>query len=125
MPALRRYAGRLGGADLADDLVQATVTRALEYEAAYRTQGAMAAWLRQILRSIAYRHYDRRKRYDLFCDLDPDTADDNSDSEAEDFASTVCDATKSGGQHFVFADPEGKFSNRAGLAIGATCYCTD
>lgn len=93
MPALRRYAGRLGGADLADDLVQATVTRALEYEAAYRTQGAMAAWLRQILRSIAYRHYDRRKRYDLFCDLDPDTADDNSDSEAEDFASTVCDAT--------------------------------
>lgn len=90
-PALRRYAGKLGGAELADDLVQETLERALTREAAYTAQGAMAAWLRQIMKNIALTQHKRRKRYDLFCDLDP--ADGDSDGEAEDYASTVCDET--------------------------------
>lgn len=92
-PALRRYAGKLGGADLADDLLQATLERALKREAVYTAQGAMAAWLRQIMKNIALTQHKRRKRYDLFCDLDPATADDDSGGEAEDYASTVGDET--------------------------------
>ncbi|MGY4501997.1 RNA polymerase sigma-70 factor (ECF subfamily) [Bradyrhizobium sp. GM24.11] len=92
-PALRRYAGKLGGADLADDLVQATLERALKREAVYTAQGAMAAWLRQIMKNIALTQHKRRKRYDLFCDLEPDIADADSDDEAEGYASTVRDET--------------------------------
>lgn len=92
-PALRRYAGKLGGADLADDLLQATLERALKREAVYTAQGAMAAWLRQIMKNIALTQHKRRKRYDLFCDLAPVTADDDSGGEAEDYAATVGDET--------------------------------
>ena len=95
-PALRRYAGKLGGADLADELVQETLARALKYEAVYQTQGAMSAWLRQILKNIAHDQHKSRQRCKLFCDLEPDAADDASDGDAGDFASTIPDPTTCG-----------------------------
>lgn len=95
-PALRRYAGMLGGADLADDLVQETLSRALKREAAYSAQGAMTAWLRQILKNVAIDQHQSRQRCKLFCELDPDATGENSDGEAEDFASTIPDATTFG-----------------------------
>ncbi|MET4479475.1 RNA polymerase sigma factor [Bradyrhizobium sp. F1.13.3] len=94
-PALRRYARKLGGADLADDLLQATLERALTREAIYTAQGAMAAWLRQIMRNIACDQHEKRQRYDLFCDLAADAADDDS-TEAEDYDSTVPDESTYG-----------------------------
>lgn len=54
--------------------------------------------------------------------LDADLKDDGPAKMAELFAEiggvpegVPVNPTKSGGQHFVFADPEGKFTNRAGL----------
>ncbi|WP_440640994.1 RNA polymerase sigma factor [Bradyrhizobium sp. PUT101] len=96
LPTLRRYAHTLGGADHADDLLQETLARALKYEAVYQTQGAMSAWLRQILKNIAHDQHKSRQRCKLFCELDPDTTDEHSDSDTEDFASTVSDPTTFG-----------------------------
>lgn len=98
MPALRRYARKLGGgADLGDDLLQETLSRALACEAAYRTQGAMTAWLCQILKNIARdQHKSNRKRsqrFPLFSDLASETTDENSDGDAGDYDSTIADAT--------------------------------
>ncbi|WP_354137829.1 RNA polymerase sigma factor [Bradyrhizobium sp. LB11.1] len=95
-PALRRYAGKLGGADLADDLLQETLSRALKREAAYSAQGAMTAWLRQIMKNVAHDQHKSRQRCKLFCELDPDTAGENSEVEAEDFVSTIPDETTLG-----------------------------
>ncbi|SFO18067.1 RNA polymerase sigma factor, sigma-70 family [Bradyrhizobium sp. Ghvi] len=96
LPTLRRHARTLGDAEFADDLVQATLTRALEYEDAYTAQGAMTAWLRQIVKNIARDQHKSSQRYKLFSDLDANTTDDNSDAETEDFASTVPDETTFG-----------------------------
>lgn len=92
-PALRKYARKLGAADLADDLVQETLSRALGHEAAYSAQGLMTAWLKQVMRNVAHDQRKRRRRYDLFCDLAPEAADDESDREAEDYASAIADET--------------------------------
>lgn len=69
VPTLRRYARMLGDADFADDLVQATLARALEYEAAYSAQGAMAAWVRQIMKNLARDQRKHRERYVLFSEM--------------------------------------------------------
>jgi|GEM_PF-3859162 len=64
-PALQRYARTF---DDADDLVQETMARALEHETVYTAQGAMNAWLYQILKNTARDFREQRKRYVLFCE---------------------------------------------------------
>lgn len=88
-PALRRYAGKLGGAELADDLLQATLERALTREAAYTAQGAMTAWLRQIMKNIALTqrksNRNRREFIPIFSECAHVTMDDG---ETEEFTAT-------------------------------------
>jgi RNA polymerase sigma factor (sigma-70 family) len=59
IPSLRRAAARFG--DAADDLVQATLLRALRRRETYRS-GFPAAWLRRILHNLAADANRQRRR---------------------------------------------------------------
>jgi RNA polymerase sigma factor (sigma-70 family) len=117
---LRRYARKLGGADLGEDFLQETLSRALACETAYRTEGAMLAWLRQILKNIARDQHKKRQRYELFCDLAPDIEGDESGGDAGDFASTVPDDTTLGARETQL-DAK-KFIELAAKVIGSETW---
>jgi RNA polymerase sigma-70 factor, ECF subfamily len=61
IPALRRYALVLAGdRDLADDLVQETLSRAIEHLDRFTPGSNLRAWLRTILRNFYFNAYARR-----------------------------------------------------------------
>lgn len=62
IPALRRYARALtGNADLADDLVQDCLERAIRRKALWRQDGSLKAWLYTILLNL-FRNARRREK---------------------------------------------------------------
>jgi RNA polymerase sigma factor (sigma-70 family) len=65
VPHLRAFAMSLGGkVDLADDLVQETLLRAIAYINSFRPGTNMSAWLFTILRSLFRSEY-RKRRSDI------------------------------------------------------------
>lgn len=100
IPALRRYARKLGGSDLAEDILQDALERALRYEAAYTAQGAMNAWLKQIARNVSHDLHKRREEYVLFCDIDDV---ENEDGDLDDFAARIPDETAIDGEDAIDA----------------------
>jgi RNA polymerase sigma factor (sigma-70 family) len=64
IPALRRYAYALvRDHDMADDLVQDTLERALTHRASRRDDGDLRAWLFAIQRNLYVSAYRRRQRW--------------------------------------------------------------
>jgi RNA polymerase sigma-70 factor (ECF subfamily) len=72
VPALRRYARALThDADLADDLVQDCLERAIRKRALWRPAGPLRAWLFRILLNLYRNDLRRRRRAPLALPLDP------------------------------------------------------
>src|SRR5487761_2135959 len=77
-PRLIRAAGRLVGADRAEDVAQQTLLRAWSAIQAGTTVGHVSGWLHQILRNTAYTEHARNRRHGPLTD---DMADLHSSAE--------------------------------------------
>lgn len=76
VPALRRYARALThDPDLADDLVQDCVERAIRKRALFRPDGPVRPWLFRILLNLYRNELRRRKRRGEHVEIDPEGAD--------------------------------------------------
>ena len=62
IPALRAFALSLASRPEADDLVQETLTRAMQYSGSFESGTNLASWLRKILQNCFYNDI-RRKRH--------------------------------------------------------------
>lgn len=71
-PSLYRFAlGRLGGnTDLARDLVQSTVVKALSKLATFRGEASLSTWLCACCRNEIAMHFRREKRFPWMVELD-------------------------------------------------------
>jgi RNA polymerase sigma-70 factor (ECF subfamily) len=128
-PDLLRAARALVGSTEAEDLVQNTLTRALEHVGSFRTDTNLFAWLKRILSNLTVDSWRRANRYPL-CPLDeqkePDHTEDVPHHAWEELtAADLCAATAALSPRFrkVFelyqqGMPYGEIARRLDLPLG-------
>lgn len=92
IPALRRYARALArDTDIADDLVQDTLVRALRSSSGFRGEASELTWLRRILRNLAIDRARRPHREVVVEDVEASWADDAYTVDPALFAERLAD----------------------------------
>jgi RNA polymerase sigma-70 factor (ECF subfamily) len=83
-PSLERYAARLAGESVKEDLVQETFARALSGIGGFREEASLAKWLYRIVGNLAADEFRRRKKegMDLEGDAFPADCEDLDESRA-------------------------------------------